>query len=398
MDLDNRVLYVTTKSGLDDHKPYAILCPSGEEVVYAHWQRRVRRREDLPIEMYRRCSYFRPVPPGRSGLSLFRAAEARDVFEFHACFVDEAERRNALERYLQMLRDLTDELRLPVLFSTRPTWTNNKAVSQKTIGGDLALPTGSTLQIACLYEQGQIFSRAFGIGFQKDGAMSYAEQVTGATSRRLLFTHLLLGMDADGCLFVHPDLAPDPVIVVFCPGSEDDLQTISVFAESLRARGTAVLVELASADSIRSVQKRHRLRGVPLEILLFGRRSPADSFKVVLTRADTRSEASMQTERLIEEIGPLIRPLLREIGSSYESRVSSFFERQLAWCDGESLENQAKERRLLACPMLPSEDNVHRAERLNLGEVLGFARDSTKRTCVFTGEETSVVAFLSPRF
>ena len=213
LDIEEKVVYIGEKQDFRENKPAAALCPSGEEVIYAHWKHIVRDRRNLPIRMYRRASYFRPRRG--SGQSVFRSLEARDVMEFHLCLAGETERLEAADGLVTMLRSLLDTLAVPSIFSTRPLWGNRDEVSLCTVGVDTPLPTGSTIQSGCLYHQAQLFSKALAIGMREGGKIVHTHHLTGAVSRRLLFIHLLLGMSSDGALLLHPNVAPEQVSVVF---------------------------------------------------------------------------------------------------------------------------------------------------------------------------------------
>jgi hypothetical protein len=398
LDLRDGVFWAYDARSLEAGRPFAALCPSGEEVIYLHWKRMIRSRHDLPLQVFRRCSYFRSTG-GRNGLGILRSPELRDMFELHACFAEREQAREAMARYLAALRGLAAQLHLPMVFSSRPPWGNRCEVSEATVGGDVPLPCGSTLQTACLYLQGQRFSRALGVGFREGGRLHATEQVTGAVSRRLLFAHLMLGMHDDGGLLVHPVLAPDEVELHFVPEAADEQGALASLVRELRDDGLRVgLREVGQRRQLARLRRSAERRGVPVVVLVLGRRGPGDPWKLVVTRADTGEEATIHADTLGPAIRPWLRPTLVEIGHAYHRRAHGFLRRQLAGADDEAtLREGLAERRVVLCPMVPTRVAMARIAAWSMGEVLGFVRDQTAHACVVTGTATAVRAVISPR-
>lgn len=371
-----------------------VLTPTGEGAVYTHWARSVRTEADLPIRAYRRTRYFRPA---RAGRSVFRAIEALDVFEFQSCFADEQQAGRAFADALRMSREVADALHVPVLWGTRPPWSNNGAIAEQTLGGDVPLPHGSTIQVGSVYRQGQRFSRAYDVGYHRDGERINTWHVTGALTRRLLLMHLMLGMDADGELLVHPDLAPVQVALTLATDDAQQQAECRQLADALTARG--VRCELNLLEHRREIGKRHRVlrrQGVPLRVYLQPRRSAEDRIRVVVVRADTRDEAVLRPDRLTD-LTDLLSQSLAEVGVGYQRRARGFVARRCQAGDRDSAKQILADRAVAVLPLTPSRQATEAVASWGLGEVLSLRRAPDARPCVITGEPTTAVAFVSAR-
>jgi hypothetical protein len=395
----HRVLYAGAAEALAAGEPQLVLCPTGEPVVYSHWARLVRGAGDLPLRVFRRARYYRPISRGKHrAQGVFRSVEAGDVFEFHGCYADEPGQQAELGGMAGMLRAVADAWRVPVLWGVRPPWTNHADVSRWTLGGDVPLPTGTTVQVACLYDQGQIFSGAFGVRFAAPGGQRTPFQLSGAVTRRMVLAHLFLGMHAGGELLVHPDVAPHPAAIVLRPGAEDDAPFVAELAARLAQAGCrSSLVVAARNDDARRECLRLRRAGTPVVILVQGRRSPDDRLKVVLTRADTHGEASLFAASAAEAAAP-VPAVLRAVGRAYDLRVRGFAAAQRVAASTEAeVRDGVRARRVTVCPLDASAGAVAALERGVAGEVLGFAPGAAPAPCVVTGVPVSTVAFVSGR-
>jgi prolyl-tRNA synthetase len=398
-DLTNKLLYVGTEENFRKNQPRAVLNPTGEAMIYAHWKRIVKVKEDLPIKMYRKARYFRPFPPGKqTGRSVFRSLEAGDVYEFHTCFATAEEAEREMAKYMKMLYGISEYFRVPMLWGIRPPWTNQADIAMWSIGGDVPLPTKGTVQISTLYNQGQIFSKAYGIRYKSGNEIHYSNHVTGCVTRRLLLAHLMLGLDINGNLFVHPHLAPDEVSIIYqSEHTQDDIELKALRDQLSGLNIRTTFFRSSSRKEINRLRKQNRMRGVPVEVLIQGRRFTEDRFKIVLTRSDTLEEATIYSEGL-HDLPKHIPPLLKSIGYSYEQIVSDFFFKQCVEVNSESeLKEVLLSKQVAICPLLPTEESCLAISRWEKGEVLGFIKMAEERYCVLTNKRTNALAYVSSR-
>ncbi|MEU7524206.1 hypothetical protein AB0A74_00570 [Saccharothrix sp. NPDC042600] len=372
-----------------------VLTPTGEAAVYTHWARVVRHRSDLPIRSYRRTRYYRPARPGRG---VFRGIEALDVFEFQSCHAVEREAHAAFGDAFAMCREVAAALHVPVLWATRPPWTNNAAVAEVTIGGDVPLPRGSTIQVASVYRQGQRFSTVYDVAYREHGRRVHTWHVTGALTRRLLLMHLMLGMDADGELLVHPDLAPTQVALTMAGGDADEQAAARRLAAALDRRGVRCRSSFpVGRDEVGRAHRDWRRQGVPLRLYLHAGRAPGERVKVVVVRADTRAEAVLLPERL-DTLADALARALAEVGAGYLQRVRRFVtDRCRAAADRDSAKEVLAGRAVAVLPLTADRRSVQEVASWGLGEVLGLRRAAEPRPCVVSGRPTTAVAFVSAR-
>ena len=394
MSLDNALLYVGDDEDWRTNRKHMVLTPTGEGAVYTHWSRKVRSRADLPLRTYRRTRYFRP---SRSGRSVFRAIEAMDVYEFQACFADRPAAQQGFTAAVGMARQLCSEMHIPVLWGTRPPWTNNAGVSDVTIGGDVPLPHGSTIQVGSVYQQGRRFSELYDVGYRDGADRHYTHHVTGALTRRLVLVNLMLGMSADGELLLHPDLAPVQVGLTLSGG--DAQERADALELVRRLEGLGVRGDLRLCDDRREVgrvQAAWRRQGMPLRIYLQARRNQGDLTRAVVVRADTRHEAVLLAEN-VSTLAHLVPPALDEVATGYLRRAGQFVRGQCRTADKSTVRDVLATRGVAVVPLLATEEAVTTVSSWGLGEVLGLCRTAEPDDCVVTGKPTFTRAYISPR-
>jgi prolyl-tRNA synthetase len=393
LELGNALLHAGNDQDWVADKRRAVLTPTGEGVVSTHWSQLVHSADQLPIRMYRRARYFRPAA---SGGNVFRAMESTDVYEFQACHASAADSATGMLAGLDMLRSICDDLHVPVLWSTRPPWTNNASVAEVAVGGDVPLPHGATVQVACVYDQGERFSRPYGVRLRSGSTARYAQHVAGCVSRRLLLAHLFLGMDTDGDLLVHPDLAPIQLAVTLASGRSDDQAMAQGLVRALTANGIRARLEIApDKRAVGRLHRQWRRQGIPLRLYLQPARTAEERLRVVVVRADTRQEAAL----LVDSPASLVSKLpaaLAEVGAGYAHRSYGFVARQCVAAK-ESVRNVLARRSVAVCPLAPVEEVIRTVGSWRLGEVLGLLDAGQPGVCAVSGRPTTAIGYLSPR-
>jgi prolyl-tRNA synthetase len=398
LDMNNTLLHVGKDDDFARRRPVATLCPTGEEVIYPHWSRLIRKPADLPLRMYRRTRYYRPAPQGKhSGRSVFRSLEAADVFEFHCAYAGAGECADSVQALYQMLRQLVRLVQVPTLWSTRPPWGNHGELAELAIAGDVPLPTGATVQTACVYNQGQIFSRAYDIRVVESGRSWHPYHAVGCVTRRLLLAHLFLGLDTAGQLTIHPVLAPDQIIVLLQSGAEDNEPAVERFVKLLRAQCLRARAMQVDRQTVNLTRRNNRLSGVPLEVLVQGRRHPEDRFKIVMTRGDTGEERMLLADQL-DELVDQCEQVVKHVGWTYCDRAWRYFACRCRQAPTLEVARDILQSRLVAiCPLDAGADAVAEVASWKSGEILGFVHGPSCEQCALTNRPTRLLALLSPR-
>jgi hypothetical protein len=370
--------------------PRGVLSPTGEATVYAHWARTVRTSHDLPIYLRRAARYFRPVPSGsHSGRGLFRPMEAPDVHEFHACLPDEPAAARALGQALELTRAACERARVPVLWSLRPPWGNHGEVSRRCFGGDTPLPVGGTVQVGCVYDQGQIFSRAYGIRLRDGGQPSHPYHITGCVTRRLVLAHVYQNLDASGRLLLHPDVAPVEVVVL-AVATDAHLR----LARALETAGVRVRSEVhPDKRALRLAADRWWRRGVPVRVLVQPPRAPDDPIRVVITGPE--SEAAYKVTDA-SAVASAVRAAVQAARSFSERRLAERAGQKVVPALGDARECVARGQVVIA-PVVPAKAALAEITIRLSGEVLGMRQAPEPAPCQVTERPTQARALVARR-
>jgi hypothetical protein len=396
IDLEENLMLVGTKHEMSNQTCRTALLPSGEATIYSHWSKRVSSRKDLPIRMFQRARYFRPVHGGRhGGRGPFYSIEHDDVFEFHCAHAETSEQKRDYDQLRVMVDDLISMFCVPVLWSTRPPWTNRSEVANLVVGADTPLPSQSAAQISCVYDQGRRFSSLYKVGFREGGVNYLTEQIAGYVSRRLVLTHLLLGMQHSSNFFVHPSVSPVSVLIL--TRSSECATDVRAFAtkltqENIRTR----VVTCETVAALHRTRSTWHPRGVPITVQLFTPRSDQDSWKVVINRGDTGEEVTLHCGQLAHLI-PHVQRLIDDLSDSFRRIAYDFARSRVARVDRAGLHDALDSRLIAITPLKFSEETVRGIAELRKGEVLGFCTSDGMERCSWTGNRVKTVALISPR-
>jgi hypothetical protein len=393
-DLSDKLVYAHARNG---DSRFALL-PTGEAAIYTHWSRIVHRRENLPIRMYRQASYFRPIGLGKhSGGGVLQSVEGGDVFEFHCAFATKEEQRAELDRCQRMLETFVNDAHVPVIWSTRPPWTNCSEVALSAVAADAPLPILATAQVASLYNQATRFSEPYEIGFREHGRINYAQLLAGYVSRRLWFVHLMLGMNNDGSLFVHPDFSPIHAALLIRGDSAAVAETAQQLACGLRdAQLRPKTAFITSAGRLKAAMDVEVCRGTPLVLLLFQPRTPDEAVRIVIRRSDTGQEAESHCQHpqaLVRQLAAAIEG----IGRAYRRRTGRFFRKRIQPGGASTVRDIVTARFVAVCPLTASKEAVLTVADWKKGEVLGYSKTPDPAPCILTDQPVDTVAFISPR-
>lgn len=392
--LENNLLLFGNHSDFEDKNPRGVLAPTGEALIYNHWAKLIRTSEDLPIELYRKANYFRPVSSGKhSGNSIFKSLEANDVFEFHSAFQSEMDAVGSAETYYYGLKKLLKSIDVPIIWSIRPTWTNKGGLYKWVIGGDVPLPTGQTVQVATIYNQSNIFSKVFDITFKDKGEIKHTHQITGCVTKRLLLAILMLGIDVQGNLFIHPDLSPIQISIILKTSSDHnntDNKDILKLKSNLLQKGFRVSLNILEKNkNTKSYINKNNKQGVPVQIIITDKRFSDDKYKVILIRSDTLQERIIFCSDFTN-IYIIVHELIQTITNSYKYLMNDFMKFQLT-------KDFDKNTKIKEIPLYISIDVIKRIESKYSGEVLGFKLSENTEVCVISKKNTKYIAYFSRR-
>ena len=181
----------------------AVLKPTGESSIYPALARWIGEGKKLPIKLFQSGPFFRYKSSPHSYLRPF---ESSFMLEAHSAFASRDEMLSEFTDVLDVCKRWVDLLCLDTLMVSRPI-EYNKPVSEQTIGFDVILPNGKTIQTAIAYLQSQIFSKPYQFAFESNGAKTTTHQITFGITERNIYTSLFVHADEFG-LRLPSKLAP----------------------------------------------------------------------------------------------------------------------------------------------------------------------------------------------
>lgn len=397
-DLTNKMLCTGTEEEINNRKYRAVLSPSGEAPIYTHWSKYIKGRK-LPLKMFSNSVYFRPVGH-QAGMGIFNSAEASGVFEFHAAYEDRSHIDKEIVSYQLMLEEVFTFFRIHRIWSLRPRWTNNAAVSLYTFGADTILPNNTSLQIGAIYDQDSIFSERYNIYTSKDGTKNFTKQISGFCSKRLLLCQLMIAGSVMGRFFIHPHFSPLQTAIIFqkktMPAGDID-QTIEKIKSALHLRHTFDVCD--TPDGAGKLYNHYRSKGVPLIVRIQDRRDRQDRYKIILYRNDNGAGYGMLTDDIMPVLPGLISVAISDIIAYSDEKTDNYFHSKFT---GDIITTEAEmhssSQMVKTFPLSFTEANVRYIEQTNKGEIIGFVRTGSNYKCILTSGNVNTLGILCRRF
>lgn len=398
-NFENKLLRIQTRRDVESPDQDTILSPTGEASIYSHWRTHIKEK-GLPIRMFRKASYYRPIRR-KSGMGIFNSPESTGVFEFHAAYLEQKEIPPEIDRYQIMLSEIFDHLMVPYVWSLRPKWTNNHAVSNGTYGADTILPNGTSMQIGSIYDQGRIFSERYDIYKKVDGQKKYTEQIAGYCSCKALLSQIYTMSFLSNRFLIQPRIAPVRAAVIFKQGDFDE-NSCKDFVAGLEnePKHRYKLFVLKIADKSKSIMREMNDKGVPLIVVVNGKRSEKDCYQITFYRQDKGEEAKIKLERLDRaDFYRHIEDVLSDIETYCMQKCSDYMNEKFMQAyiqDKKNLMSSSSDIRLF--PLVCEENQIKEIEGELSGEIIGFVEDDRDAQCILTGKMVRERAIFCRRF
>lgn len=293
----DEVYWVTRAGGKDLDVPL-LLRPTSETAMYPIFKLWVRSHADLPLKTYQIVNTFRYDT--KMTRSFIRVREIH-FFEAHTCHEDFEDAERQIAEDLEIWSRLSKDLALPYLTAKRPDWDKFPGALY-TIGFDILMPAGRTIQMASVHQYRTNFSEPYEITYEdENGEHQFVHQTTYGMSERLVGA--IIGVHGDGKgIVLPPAVAPHQVVVVpiFKKGEmEEVLEAASALAEELDEAG--IRVHLDDRD-LRPGEKYYHWerRGVPVRIEL----GPRDirNGQVMVAVRDTGDKTAVRRDGVVEAV------------------------------------------------------------------------------------------------
>ncbi|ASJ12327.1 proline--tRNA ligase [Thermococcus thioreducens] len=344
-------VFWVTHAGHDPLDVRLILRPTSETAMYSMFSLWIRSHADLPFKVYQIVNVYRYET--KHTRPLIRVREISRFFEAHTAHDSYEDAERQIKEDLEIFDNLARFLAIPYIVSKRPDWDKFPG-AYYSLGAEVMMPDGRTLQIGTMHNYRQNFAKAYNIQYETEsGDHEYVHQTTFGMSERLLAAVMAIHGDDSG-LVLPPTIAPIQVVIVPIPKKDAEADVFAYareIAEELRNAGIRVHVD---ERDIRPGRKYYdwELKGVPLRIEVGPR--DVDGKKAVLARRDTltkevidRAELVDAVRRTFDEIMENLYNRAREFLESHIKRVDTIEEAkevfedrrgivEIAWCGEES--------------------------------------------------------------
>ncbi len=312
-------VYWVTHAGHDPLDVRLILRPTSETAMYSMFSLWIRSHADLPFKVYQIVNVYRYET--KHTRPLIRVREISRFFEAHTAHDSFEDAERQIKEDLEIFDRVAKALALPYIVSKRPEWDKFPG-AYYSVGAEVMMPDGRTLQIGTMHNYRQNFAKAYNIQYEtENGEHEYVHQTTFGMSERLLAAVIAIHGDDRG-LVLPPKIAPIQVVIVPIPKKDSSADVFSYAretADELRKEGFRVHVD---ERDIRPGRKYYdwELKGVPLRVEV----GPRDVEKetAVLARRDTLEKIEVRREKIKEEV----RKALNEIQENLYIRAKEFLD------------------------------------------------------------------------
>ncbi|WP_461864479.1 proline--tRNA ligase [Thermococcus sp.] len=319
-------VFWVTHAGHDPLDVRLIMRPTSETAMYSMFSLWIRSHADLPFKIYQIVNVYRYET--KHTRPLIRVREISRFFEAHTAHDSFEDAERQIREDLEIFGRLMEKLAMPYIVSKRPDWDKFPGAFYS-LGAEVVMPDGRTLQIGTMHNYKQNFARAYNIEYETEtGEHEYVHQTTYGMSERLLAAVMAVHGDDRG-LVLPPAIAPIQVVIVPIPKKDsvyDVYEYARSIAEELKNSGFRVHVD---ERDIRPGRKFYdwELKGVPLRIEV----GPRDikNGKAVLARRDTLEKFVIDREELVSRV----RETLDAIHENLYARAKEFLENHIKRVD-----------------------------------------------------------------
>ncbi|NJD99390.1 proline--tRNA ligase [Thermococcus sp. LS1] len=310
-------VFWVTHAGHDPLDIKLILRPTSETAMYSMFALWIRSHADLPFKVYQIVNTYRYET--KHTRPLIRVREISRFFEAHTAHDSFEDAERQIKEDLEIFDNLAKFLAIPYIVSKRPDWDKFPG-AYYSLGAEVMMPDGRTLQIGTMHNYRQNFAKAYEILYETEtGDHEYVHQTTFGMSERLLAAVIAIHGDDRG-MVLPPTIAPIQVVIVPIPKKDAEADVFAYareIAEELRTAGLRVHVD---ERDIRPGRKFYdwELKGVPLRIEVGPR--DVEGRKAVLARRDTLTKETVERDGIVEAV----RRTLDEIHENLYKRAEEF--------------------------------------------------------------------------
>ncbi|CAB49884.1 proline--tRNA ligase [Pyrococcus abyssi] len=301
-----------------------ILRPTSETAMYSMFALWIRSHADLPFKVYQIVNVYRYET--KHTRPLIRVREISRFFEAHTAHADFEDAERQIKEDLEIFDNLMKRLAIAYIISKRPEWDKFPGAFYS-LGAEVVMPDGRTLQIGTMHNYKQNFAKAYNILYEKeDGTHDYVHQTTFGMSERLLAAVIAIHGDDRG-MVLPPTIAPIQVVIVPIPKKEKQ-EIVYEYAreieEELRTAGIRVHLDMREK---RPGWKFYdwELKGVPVRIEVGPR--DVENSTVVLARRDKLEKITIKREELVDKVRELFDDIMKYLYERANEWLNSHIKR-----------------------------------------------------------------------
>ncbi len=292
-----------------------IVRPTSEAIIWNTYKGWIQSYRDLPLLINQWANVVRWEMRTRLFL---RTAEFLWQ-EGHTAHESKEEAIEETRKMLDVYADFVENwMAMPVIKGVK-TASERFAGADDTYCIEALMQDGKALQAGTSHFLGQNFAKAFDVKFaNKEGKLDYVWATSWGVSTRLMGALIMSHSDNNG-LVIPPKLAPTQVVIVPIHKTEDGLNKINEYVNSLKVKLQAknISVKYDNRDSQRPGFKfaEHELRGTPVRIAI-GERDLANG-TVEIARRDLLSKEIVK----MDDVENYVTRLLEDIQSNLYNKA-----------------------------------------------------------------------------
>ena len=293
-------VYWVTHAGDNELEERLLLRPTSETAIYSIFSLWVRSHADLPLKTFQIVNTFRYET--KMTKAFIRVREIH-FFEAHTCHVDFEDAERQIREDLEIASRLFKKLAIPFMISKRPDW-DKFAGAFYSMGLDVLMPSGKTLQVGSVHQYKQNFSKPFEIKYEgMDGGHYYCHQTTYGMSERIIGAMIGIHGDERG-IKLPSAIAPLQVIIIpilFKGWEERIMEECGKVKEELEAMGLRSHIDERDKTPGNKFYD-WELKGVPMRIEI-GPRDIEDNVITIAMRDGIKKRVERgEIEKIKEEL------------------------------------------------------------------------------------------------
>jgi len=301
-----------------------IIRPTSETIIWNSYKKWIQSYRDLPLLINQWANVVRWEMRTRLFL---RTAEFLWQ-EGHTAHATKQEAEEETLKILDLYATFAEQ------FMAMPVIKGVKSESEKFPGAvntyciEGMMQDGKALQAGTSHFLGQNFAKAFEVQFaNKEGKLDFVWGTSWGVSTRLMGALIMAHSDDEG-LVLPPMLAPIQVVIVPIFRTEEELERISVLANSISAnlRKMDISVKYDNRDTYKPGWKfaEYELKGVPVRIAVGPR--DLENGTLEIARRDTKAKQVVNAEGIEKYIADLLIEIQQNIYNkalSFRSEMTS---------------------------------------------------------------------------